>query len=726
MTWLLLCGLAAACGDDDGGTASGDGGDPDADAPLDGIPAPAGPAPPVLTPCPKGWRETTSESGIATCDPAPEEGVPDCTGATAYFPGETGCVDIGNACGPDLFSGALPSDRAIVHVAPGSVGGDGTMALPFGRIADGLGAASAGDVVALGRGTFDEEVFVRPGVALWGACAAETTLTVTAASAEYVVRVGGAGSELRDLRLADSDVRGLWISRTDASLDVSGVLVEGVREIGVAVVGRLTGREVVVRDIEGRLADASRGWGIDVEIGGTVELDRSAIERARGQAALAAMTGSITLRDSMVRGTRSDGLRMGGRGVVAQTGGTATLDRVLLDSNRDLAVVVGTEGSSIAADHVVVRGTLPVELGGDNGDAMVAALGGALTGRRLLLEDNAASAITAIDPGSAVELEDVVVRRTGPNGRGEAGRGASVLDGGRLAMTRAVLEANHQAGIAATDEGSALVLVDLVVRGTQAQMSDGTGGRGLTVQDGVSAEVTRALFEDNRSLHFHAGTAGTRIALSDVVARRSAASRGLNLELGVVAEVTRMSVEDVHDHGIFAGGAGLEATFTDVTVREVGGVLGGLYGRGLGVQDGAQVSVDGLRIERCRGVAVAAFGGASLVLNDARVTDTLERDCAATTCPEAPAGNAIGAYDDGTAVSLTDFRTDGSPLCGLHLARGGVIDATDGEVSHHQIGACLQSDGFDPARVSQSVTYRDNDVNLEVTMLPVPDAGGGI
>ena len=72
----------AAC--DGGGTPSPDAGTADAatDAPTSRATLPA---PPAMTPCPKGWTEVTSATGTVTCDPWPATGRGDCSGDQAHF-----------------------------------------------------------------------------------------------------------------------------------------------------------------------------------------------------------------------------------------------------------------------------------------------------------------------------------------------------------------------------------------------------------------------------------------------------------------------------------------------------------------------------------------------------------------------------------------------------------------------------------------------------------------
>jgi hypothetical protein len=58
-----------------------------------------------------------------------------------------------------VLAGAAPSGAATWHVAAGAPeGGDGSVSLPFARIAPAMAAAAAGDTVRLGPGTYSDTV----------------------------------------------------------------------------------------------------------------------------------------------------------------------------------------------------------------------------------------------------------------------------------------------------------------------------------------------------------------------------------------------------------------------------------------------------------------------------------------------------------------------------------------------------------------------------------------
>ena len=134
--------------------------------------------PPLITPCPAGWREVeaTSDNDVTTCDPWPESGPAQCAEGEAHFPGEPVCMPIGQPCPTGDWAVGLPNEGNLICVRAGETGGDGTQALPFGRIEDATDYASfhPGTVIALSKGTFDEVVDLSAGTTLWGACVTET------------------------------------------------------------------------------------------------------------------------------------------------------------------------------------------------------------------------------------------------------------------------------------------------------------------------------------------------------------------------------------------------------------------------------------------------------------------------------------------------------------------------------------------------------------------------
>ena len=107
-------------------------------------------------------------------------------------------------------------------------------------------------------------------------------------------------------------------------------------------------------------------------------------------------------------------------------------------------------------------------------------------------------------------------------------------------------------------------------------------------------------------------------------------------------------------------------------------------------------------------------------LSDVRVSRTTPVECGSDTCPELSAGTGLGAYA-GAMLSVERFVIEEAALCGVHVALFGDLDLAGGIVSGCLIGACVQVEGYDIARLTGGVRYRDNRTQLDTTELPVPD-----
>jgi hypothetical protein len=94
-------------------------------------------------------------------------------------------------------------------------------------------------------------------------------------------------------------------------------------------------------------------------------------------------------------------------------------------------------------------------------------------------------------------------------------------------------------------------------------------------------------------------------------------------------------------------------------------------------------------------------------------------------CRAAAYGYSVAAI--GGSVSLEGFDVQGPSTCGAcvddYLVGEGTpsLDLARGVIAAHEIGACVQVEGYDLERLRREVEYLDNDTNLDITTLPVPD-----
>ncbi len=534
--------LLAGCGEGDKPTVHGD-----ADAGVDGgldasveATAPDPPEPPVLTPCPAGWREVADDDDpeVRTCDPWPAAGPDECADDEAHFPGSPGCARLGTACPAGAFADDLPAGN-VVHVDPSAAaGGNGSFAAPYRSIAEGVAAAPDGAVVALAKGTHAGGVEIRRGLTLWGACVAETTIVGVAGAA--AVPVGG-GATIRNLRVAGGSI-GL---RADGAATASSLRVEGASEIDVQVTtgASLVATEVVIAESEGYGMDVAgeasvsrlvvlhvRGSGIRIP-GGTIDARQVAVRATRAlsaggvgwgieafgatrallqQCAIEETVGagvfasgadtSVTLRDSLVRGTlwQDGGFPSGvsGMGIDARSGVSVALERVWIHGNKQDGIRT-IEGSGVTATDVVVSDTETETFFGTEGYGIAVATGAAVESLRVAVLRNRGAGIVVADEGSALRGSDLRVVSTGPSQRGgtsfDDGYGIQIYHRGSVDLERLVALRNRRAGIAVFDASG--TLRHLAVEGTleracaRDECAGEGGGTGVASLDGASVDV---------------------------------------------------------------------------------------------------------------------------------------------------------------------------------------------------------------------------------------------
>lgn len=673
MRWAALCAwLALGC--------EATPADPDAtvglDAPVtmpDAGPSStvALPAPASHGPCPEGWRPVEVE-GLALCDPWPESGIAACAGVDeAHFPGGAGCERVGAACGADGFADGLPA-TGVRFVRAGAVGGDGSRASPFGRVADALAGAASGTIVALSIGThLQDQIDLPAGVTLRGACTAETVLRSDADGImEYlgVVTVRSAGGAIENLRIEGARP---GITVNAGSVAVRDVVIAGATGQGVHVLngGALDAERLVVRGTLPYLG-MHEGVGLQVGYGSTATVARAVFANNRIAGVTATGEGTVVrIEDASAQDTlRAAGTDTLGVGFAGDNGARLELARVAVD-RASYAGIRALAGATVTVDLAVVRDVEQsaniTALG-----AGVAAEAAILEGRRVWIDRASHAGAIVYDAGARLALTDALVRGTRIAARPAPdlyGLGVWAQDGGELSLERATVVDNAFLGVI-VQRRSAGTLRDVVIRGTRGRPIDGTYGRGLEV---IEARVTleRALFERN------------------------------------------------HDVSVTAYRAPTVLDARDVTIRETLANADGTFGYGLQVIDGPVVTLDGLDVEGSRGNALLAWGaGTAVTLARARIAGVGPFDCA----PACATGDfAYGvASATGGQVTMSAFVLEGAGTAALQLA-GGEADLSDGEIADTPIGFNVQTPGFDEARLRTGVRFRAVGVEVDRSALTV-------
>ena len=593
---------------------------------------------PSLTPCPSGWRELPpdAEDDLATCEPWPEGGWEACEVGDAHFPGERSCAPIGSPCPAGIWPTDLPTAATLLWVnADAEAGGAGSLESPFTTVSAAVEAATEETVIAVAKGTYQENVRMAAGTTLWGACTAETRIVGPESDpARAVVLVQGVEANLHNLTITGPRI-GVLVSGSRASAHLAGVLIDGAEGVGLSVTDQaaLAARALVVAATRERSSDGDGGQGLDVRNSARVELSRAVLRENRFCGASASTVGtSVRIEDTAVLATRSreaDGYF--GQGLLVYGGARLELLRSVVEGNRETAIEADGEETSLLVTDVVLRDTDPDAVGSRFGCGLFIYDGAEAELERVTVDRTRYTGVFVRDAGTTVEIADLVVRGTWCAAANECGRGMEVLAGAELRLERGQLSDNTDFGVVAADPGTLLELNDLFVSGTRSNGENSAGG-GLFAFDDAEVTVDGGRFDDNRYAGVTAAGAGTSLTIADVVVEGTRArendleqGRGLVVQNGARTEIERLELIDNQEVAMFVAHPGTVLVAMDLWVGDTVARAGdGLLGAGLYMHQGAVVELSRGVFERNREVAVRASGlNTRLALADVVVRDTL-------------------------------------------------------------------------------------------------------
>ncbi len=767
---FALAVLTLGCGDD-GAMATPDGavdggGDAATDAGIEPA-APAMPAPMDARPCPEGWRERTLESEAVGCEPYAAAEPTDCGPHEAHFPGAAGCTTIGAACPATDFPDVAAGTSAF-YVAEGATGGDGTMSAPFGTIREAALVARSGDVIVVGKGTFSDEITLRSGVELRGACAAETVISSdSAVTVAGVLNVNATDVVVRDLRIDGAARPGLAV--TGGSVRAQGVIFDGNTAAGVRVDGDadVTLTDVIVRGTRVAASDPRSGNGVNAVSGAHLSMERVLVDdnRARGVSAVGSGV-ELSIVDSIVS-------RSGGIGIGVELEATATLERIYAPANEVTGIATAGAGANTTITHLVLRGTEGIGLATVRGAALTltksiiessdqygalveneGASGtfedvafvstradfvpmgrslfvfedGSATLRRVLAFDSKQNAISLSGPAVSVVGEDITIidTKAQPDDLTH-GRGVMMEGGAHAELHRIWIDRSREAAMIAIHDDTFLNVEDLTITNTLPREGDSRFGRGLVVEYGSEAEVRRARFSNNLDAAVYVNQPTTSLLLEDAVLEDTGSEvssttrgRGVEVILGASATLRRVDVLRNRELGVIVS-SGSSLTFEDLRILDTApSEWDGAYGRAFNVQLDSTASGRGLTIERCSEAGLTTAGSGVVV----DISEVVIRDVARVVCTREGSctpgfGMGLGVYAD-ARTTITDFLIERAATCGVQVD-GAALNLSHGVVSSCAIGACVGTADFDLSRLQDDVAYVDNESNVDTTSLPVPD-----
>jgi len=231
---------------------------------------------------------------------------------------------------------------------------------------------------------------------------------------------------------------------------------------------------------------------------------------------------SVELEDAVIRDTQSEegqeSFGMYGRGINIQDGASLTGKHLLVTRSKDDGVFSTSNGTTVLLEDSVIQDTSSQESNGEYGRGIGVQDGASLTGKRLILERNQEVGIAVQE--AAVTLEDVAVLATESQLKdGKDGHGIGVDQRASLTGTRLEIASNRSTGVFVSGSGTAVELNDSLIRDTRSRAYDGEYGRGIEVQLGASLTGKRVEVRGNRDAGVVAASKGTTVILEDAVVR---------------------------------------------------------------------------------------------------------------------------------------------------------------------------------------------------------------
>lgn len=681
---------------------------------------PAPPLPPRMTPCPSGWREAQVDD-VTACEPWPEAGYQTCGIDSAHFPGTPGCSRVGSECPTDGWTASLPTGQNVLYVRQGApAGGSGTQSAPFASLDAALSQASPGSVVALAAGTYSTVQAFPPGVSLFGACVAQTTLTTPQPDAS-ILKSTTANVRIQNLRISGPfvglDVRGGDVTLRDVIFDQtagSAIFIRGG--------ARLDAERIVIRNTT-PFPNASGGRGVQIQ-DAVFEARGLVIESNRENAFIATGAAArVHLVNAAIRDTLYAANGNGGEGVVAANGARVELEASVVERSHSFGVR-GVSGSEITLTDVIVRDTQPLPVALPSGEVRgfgIWTQDGNVKGNRVRVERNAGAGVLAFGGAtSRISLTDLIVRDTvWADG---AAVGVTSDFGATLELERAVIQRCRPYGFFAFAD-TVSKLTDVSVLDTSVD-ADGNGGGAIAFSLAKQAVLQRIQMNRNQwvglTAYGIAQLTGADISVTDSLP--DAQGKGaMSILLGkdVGGSLERVRVERALSAGVTLVSATAKLSMNDFTIADVRpDPKTGLFGYGLVVREGASLKGTRGAIQSThRGGIYGQGQGTKVTLSQMSVRSVSQGGCEVEPCRAA--GGVI--VTDSASVDLSQFLVSGSEGFGVLLAYDGQLDLHQGEVSHHPIAAGVLVDGYALDRLDDGVTYRDNGQKLSASFVPLPE-----
>jgi nitrous oxidase accessory protein NosD len=365
--------------------------------------------------------------------------------------------------------------------------------------------------------------------------------------------------------------------------------------------------------------DQTRGRGILVKDGARLSLEAAALRENQHVGLFALGAGAdVSAAELLIEGTlpqESD--QTGGLGIAAQDGAQLSLLAVGLWENRDVGLFVSGAGTNVSAAGLLIAGTLSRESDQARGLGIEILNSAHVSIEATTVRENRGVGLFASDAGTDVSAVGLLVEGTLAHEIDETwGRGIHVREGARLSVGAAALRNNRDVGLLASGAGTDVNATGLLVEETLPQESDQTSGRGIGVQLGAHLSLEAAALRKNRDAGLFVSSADTDVSATGLLVEgtlpegsNQTRGHGIAVQEGARASLKAAVVRENRDVGLFVTDVGTDVSAVGILVE---GTLpqesDRTHGWGIGVQDGAHLCLQGAALRENRSSGLHVWG----------------------------------------------------------------------------------------------------------------------
>lgn len=327
-----------------------------------------------------------------------------------------------------------------------------------------------------------------------------------------------------DSQVADGDGgRGLN-AQTTSHVTIERARFADNRDQGVFIADRadLTAKDLAIVETRSRALDGTLGAGLAVNFTAIATVERLHVSRARQAGVIVGEGSELTLSDAVIEDTLGyDADQDEGAGMVIQARSKATVARLAIERARTDGIFIRDAESVLDGTDIVIRDVVSSPIDGKFGRGIAAEVGGRAEIERVLIERTQEHALMVNSGGAALFATDIRVLDTrARDSDGFPGRALAVQDEGHAEITRGRFTNSVEVGLFISGGAATATLTDVAVERTESRR-DAVGGRGLDVSLGAKVVARGIAILDSREFGAAIIGADSRAELMSAVIART-------------------------------------------------------------------------------------------------------------------------------------------------------------------------------------------------------------